>query len=592
MGYNPTEQRYNWDLVFNELYAGGKYDNDTYKFSIGLNGLGGAAVQYTSEFFDVVSYNGGMKSSMHFEHGYPVGELKVEDIPSEEDGRGTYIRWKIDNMVFPDTNFKVSMFKDYCEYQAHLNSVLIQFIDEHSGAEYNYQGMGIAHYLAEKIGNKLVKTVSDMSSSEGVTQQNKHYMAQCEVVLAFTEEMSPKRLFFHNTANMRDVSGVHQIAFKSAVLDFFRPIAEEMGVKIQETDYNDYLSCIVSSYSSVTSFYNQTKDAVSDRFIYDLIYNSVKKILSIEYAKGTEEMLSFVESVKIACQARIKAKLLEQAERKAKKVTNARRKPDKFKDCARSTKPEDRELYIVEGDSALGACKQSRDSRFQALIPVQGKILNCLKASVDRILDSEIISDLTSVIGTGIDLGDSSASFFDIDNLQFDKVIICTDADVDGFQIRVLLYCMFYRLMPELLRQGKVYIVETPLFELVTNKGSVFAYTVEEKDELLVSLQKQGIVVKSVNRSKGLGENDEEMMRVTTMQPETRRLVQLNIDIREQIIRDISNILFGSDVYRKRKEFVRALMGVQLAKLVETLTDEDMNMEEHDDAVVNSDTYN
>lgn len=583
LGWNEAENRYNWDLVFNELYAGGKYDSDSdvYKYSIGLNGLGAASVQYTSEWFQVISYNGGKKSSMRFEKGNPVGELQIEDNTSGE--KGTFIRWKIDNEVFPDTKFAFKTFKEYCENQAYLSSITFNLKDEHTGESVVYKGEGLLPYLKLKLGDKIIESFSRTEKKSGTDSKGKAYTAECEVVLAITKENSKsEQLFFHNTATMRDIQGVHQQAFMYALRTFFRKIEAEKGVKIVESDYRDYVSVIVSSYSNITSFYNQTKDAVSDTFTFDIINTAIKEILELEVAKGNETITNFIDDVVNASVARQRAKLIEQQERKAHRATTMRRKPEKFKDCSERN-PENRELYIVEGDSALGSCKLARDPKFQALIPIRGKILNCLKASIDRILASDIISDLTSTIGTGVDLG-NEGSVFDITKLQFDKIIICTDADVDGFQIRVLLYTMFYRLMPELLRTGHVYIAETPLFELETNKGSVFAFTVEEKNELLKSLPKQGYIIKHINRSKGLGENTPEMMRQTTMLPETRKLIPLNIDVKDEIVRELSSILFGNDNKNSRKEFVRELLGTNLSELVETvenLSDEDkQSMEE------------
>lgn len=576
LGWNEAENRYNWDLVFNELYAGGKYDTDSdlYKYSIGLNGLGAASVQYTSEWFKVTSYNGGKKSTMNFERGNPVGELLVENnIDNEE---GTLIEWKIDSDVFPDTNFLFRTFKEYCENQAHLSNVTFNLTDEHTGETVVYKGEGILPYLKLKLGDKIVETYTGKRSSKGYDSKGKPYSAECEIALAITTENSKsQRMFFHNTATMRDEQGVHQQAYYSALREFFRSIESERGVKINESDYRDYISIIVSSYSSITSFYNQTKDAVSDYFTYELVKELIEDTLDIAKAKNDPTIMSFIDDVVTASIARHRAKMIEQQERKAKRSVS-RKKPEKYKDCSERD-PMKRELYIVEGDSALGSCKLARDPKFQALIPIRGKILNCMKASIEKILENDIISDLTATIGTGVDLG-NDASIFDIEKLQFDKIIICTDADVDGFQIRVLLYTMFYRLMPELLRTGHVYIAETPLFELETTKGSVFAFTIEEKNELLKTLPAQGIGVRHINRSKGLGENTPAMMRQTTMLPETRKLIKLDIDVKDQIVRELSNILFGNDIHNGRKEFVRELLGTNLGELVDTLdnlTDEE-----------------
>lgn len=583
MGWNEAEQQYNWHLVFNELYAGGKYDaNESYKYSIGLNGLGAAATQYTSKVFDVASYTKDSISTMHFEEGNPVGELKVESNTTGE--TGTCISWVVDDSIFTSTDFTAQMFIEYCETQAHISGVTIVLNDNIHNVHETYVGTTLQEYLASKVGKNEVESIIVRGNTAGIDAHKKEYKAECEIVLMITEEMTPVRMFFHNTATMRNPNGFHHQAFDAVMADFFKEIGKNEGIKILPRDYSDYLSCIVSTYSNITSFYNQTKDAVSSDFIYYLIYDSIKRQLDIEYAKHNESLLAFIKNVTIAAQARVRAKQIEQTERQVKKQITSSKvvKAEKFKDCAEKD-PSKRELYIVEGDSALGACKLARDSKFQALIPVQGKILNCLKANIERIIENKVITDLTSTIGTGIDLGTSN--LFNINKLKFNKIIICTDADVDGFQIRVLLYTMFYRLMPELLRTGHVYIADTPLFEIVTGKESHFAFNVAEKDEMLADFKQRGIRVTQINRSKGLGENTPKMMRQTTMLPESRRLIPLTIDIQDQIVRELSNVLFGNDYNNQRREFVKELLGVQLAELVdeiETLTDADKTMEDLD----------
>lgn len=582
MGWNEAEQQYNWYLVFNEMYAGGKYDaSDAYKYSVGLNGLGAASVQYASEWFNVESYTTDKISKISFKRGNPVSDFEVVENTTGE--TGTKITWKVDTEVFSNIDFTEQMFTELCELQAHLAGITIYFKDEVHRVEYTYEGKGLLEYLRSKVGDKEVEAFSVHNESAGFTEKDKPFKAECDIVLMVTDEMKPQRMFFHNTAIMRNSNGYHHQAFDAALSQFFKELGNQLGIKITPRDYEEYISCIVSTYSNTTSFYNQTKDAVSSQFIYDIVYNTVKRTLELELAKGNESVKAFINNVVIAAQARVKAKQIEQAEKQVKKnMTNKRHKAEKFKDCAERD-PSRRELYIVEGDSALGACKQARDSKFQALIPVQGKILNCLKASIEKILENKVITDLTSTIGTGVDLGTSN--LFDISKLQFDKIIICTDADVDGFQIRVLIYTMFYRLMPDLLKTGHVYIADTPLFELETNKGSYFAYTVEEKNQMLKDLPAKGIYISQINRSKGLGENTAPMMRQTTMLPETRKLIPLTIDIQSEIVRELSTVLFGNDYNNQRKEFVKELLGVNLAELVdeiETLTEEDRNMEDLD----------
>lgn len=579
MDWNEKEQRYNWDLVYNELYAGGKYDenDEDYQYSVGLNGLGATAVQYTSEKFKVESIRDGYKYTMNFEKGVPVGELKKENVPRGTP-TGTYSRWTIDKEVFTDTDFKFSKFLSYCESQAHINAIKFVLRDMRKSEEpIIIEGKGIKEYIMSQIPeDKIIDVVEKKSSSSGV-EKGKKYNAMCEIAMVFTDETTPKSMYFHNTASMK--VGVHRYAVDNAIETFFKDVAKQRGVKILPRDYEDYISVIVSSYSNITSYANQTKDGVSNAFISDLIYKTVLDALEESSAMQRPFIMTLIENVVTAANARQLAKEYEQQQRQLKK-TIQRNKAEKFLNC-KSRKVEEKELFIVEGDSALGSCKRARDARYQALLPVQGKTLNCLKASVEDILKNKVISDVISTIGTGADINGSD--MFDINKLQFSKILICTDADVDGFQIRVLLFTMFYRLMPELLKRGIVYIVETPLFEIVTTEGSKFAFDIEEKDKICNECSARGVRVKKILRSKGLGENDPEMMRETTMNPETRKLVPLKINTNDDMIREISNILFGKDIQGKRKELIMELVGVSLEEADEiesVIRDTEMSLEE------------
>lgn len=555
MGWNESEGRWNWDLVFNELYAGGKYEDDeVYKFSVGLNGLGAAAVQYVSEYFIVESYQGDKMYRKEFEHGVPLdNELEEMELDTEE--YGTFIKWKIDNEVFRNTNFKFKDFLEYCEGQAHINEVNFNLTDEHTGEKVRFEGKGTEHYLREQVGESVIEVLTKKEKSEGYEERNQKYSAECEVCLAVTEETESKQLYFHNTATM--TTGHHPQAVTDAVSGFFKALGKKNGVTIMPYDYNDYLSILVSSYSNITSFANQTKDGVDNKFIYDLVKKTVTDLLEESVAKGLECMNVLMENVVNAAIARKKAKELENQERMIRKTTGGKKaKAEKYVDC-RSNDPKEKELFILEGDSALGSCKNARDSKFQALLPVRGKTLNCLKAPIEQVIKNQVIKDLITTIGCGVDIG-GSEDLFDINKCQFDKIIITTDGDVDGYQIRVLLYTVFYRLMPELLRQGKVYVAETPLFEIVLGgkDGSVFAYSVEEKNKILSDLEKKGKKFKKIHRSKGLGENTPDMLWDTTMNPETRRLVTLDIDVANSYVQKISNMLFGNDINKDRKDYI------------------------------------
>ena len=555
MGWNKDEKRWNWDLVFNELWAGGKYEDDeVYKYSVGLNGLGAAAVQYVSEYFFVESYRGDVVYKKSFSKGYPVGKDLNEE-PLDTPQTGTFIKWKIDNDVFRNTNFKFKDFLDYCEGQSHINEVNITLTDEKTGEVVRYEGKGTEYYLREQVGDAVIEMLHKREKSEGMEERNQKFSAECEVCMAITDETESKQLYFHNTANM--TTGFHPQAVQDAVSGFFKNIGKKNNVTIMPYDYNDYLSILVSSYSNITSFANQTKDGVDNKFIYDIVKQTVTDLLEESVAKGLESMNVLMTNVVNAAIARKKAKELETQERLIRKTTGGKKvKAEKYVDC-RSNDPREKELFILEGDSALGSCKNARDSKFQALLPVRGKTLNCLKAPIKQVLASQVIKDLITTIGCGVDIGGSD-DLFDIKKLQFNKIIITTDGDVDGYQIRVLLYTVFYRLMPELLRQGYVYIAETPLFEIVLGgkDGSLFAYTVEEKNKILADLEKKGKKWKKINRSKGLGENTPDMLWDTTMNPETRKLVKLDMDITDENVDRMSKMLFGTDIDKDRKEYI------------------------------------
>lgn len=428
MGWNKAEKRWNWDLVYNELYAGGKYDTDdeVYKFSVGLNGLGAAAVQYVSEYFIVESYKGDKVYKKNFEKGIPIGEdLIEEDLDTPQ--TGTFTKWKIDNEVFRNTNFKFKDFLEYCEGQAHINEVNFTITDEKTGEVVRYEGKGTEHYLREQVGDAVIEVLTKKDKSEGLEERNQKFTAKCEVCLAITEETESKQLYFHNTATM--TTGFHTQAVQDAVSGFFKALGKKNNVTIMPYDYNDYLSVLVSSYSNITSFANQTKDGVDNKFIYDLIKKTVTDLLEESVAKGLDCMTTLMENVVNAAIARKKAKELENQERMIRKTTGGKKvKAEKYVDC-RSNDPKEKELFILEGDSALGSCKNARDSKFQALLPVRGKTLNCLKAPIEQVIKNQVIKDLITTIGCGVDIG-GSEDLFDINKCQFDKIIITTDGDM------------------------------------------------------------------------------------------------------------------------------------------------------------------
>lgn len=592
MGFNEKEGQWNWHLIFNELYAGGKYSElngdldyskldpmDLSNYTIGLNGLGSASTQYTSEFTKVISRRADGVYTKEFVKGNPTeDELLVE--PNETGETGTFVHWKPDLEVFTDISFTQAMFVKYLESQAYINELTIEYTDEvnNNGETIVYSGTGIKDLLLQKIGkDNVIDMFEKVGAKRGTTHEGKQYLARADIILAVTSSLpNSVNLHHHNTGVM--TIGVHRTAFEDAVEKFFRAIGNANGVKVTPYDYNGYLSILTSTYSTSTSFANQTKDGISDTFIYEMVYNLVTDALEEAVAMGRESITTLIDNVITAAVARKQAKELEQRARLVSKVASTRtKKPEKFVDC-KEKDPKKRELFIVEGDSAKGACKLARSGVFQALLPIRGKIINGLKASLEDLIGggkkpdgtpnkgNQEVLDIINVLGTGIDIEGVEESLFDIDNLQYDKIIITTDADVDGHQIRALLYTIFYRLFPKLLEEGKVYVAETPLFTIELKNGkNLYAYTAEEQEEKLEEARKLG-GYKKISRSKGLGENDPDMLWETTMNPETRRLVPLKIDIKEQIVRDISNMLFGNDPNKERKGFVLALLETKLAE--------------------------
>lgn len=583
MGWNESEGRYNWDLIFNELYAGGKYedegtDDSVYEESVGLNGLGVASSQYTSEYMNVISYRD-VIIKKDFKRGIPLGEY--DDLDTEENTTGetgTYIRWKVDNTVFTNTNITFKMIVKYCEGQAHLEGVTFNLYDEAKNESIVIEGKSIAEYLKEKVGDSAtailskterVKGVEKREDDEGITTEKK-YSARCNIALILSEETDTVQTYFHNSAEM--TIGVHSEAFNDAVSKFFKAIGKENDVNINSYDYKNYLNIIVSSYSNsdVISYANQTKTGVSNRFIYDLIFKTVLDILEEANSKGLKAMSTLIDNVVSSAYARKKAKELEAQIKAIGKATKGK-KPKKLVDCDEKN-PKKREIFIVEGDSAKIACKVARDEHTQAILPIKGKIINCLKSTLDKVLDNDEIKELIGAFGCGIEVKGTDIAMFNENNLNYNNIIICTDADVDGFQIRVLLFLFFYRFMPTLLKQNKVFVAETPLFEIeINNKESLFAYTVEEKDKILVDLESEGKKYKKINRSKGLGENNPDMLWHTTMNPETRKLTPLQVNVTEPMVRAVVTMLFGNDPNKERKQFIFSMLEDGLEDIFDTV---------------------
>ncbi len=563
--FNEKEQCYNWELVYCELYAGGKYktnEGENYEYSVGLNGLGLCSTQYASEYMDVEVKRDGFKYNLHFEKGFNVGGLKKEEYSGRD--TGTKIRWKPDKEVFTDTNVPREYFIDVLKRQAIVNDGLLFTFREQQGARFINTDFiytsGIKDYIEETVGEEGLTGVQVWHTERRGrdSADRPEYKVKINAALAFSNTRTLKE-YYHNSSFL-EYGGSPDKAVRSAfVYQIDNYIKQTNKYKSNETkitfaDVEECLTLVISSFSTLTSYENQTKKAVTNKFIYEATNEFLRHQLEIYFIENK------AEADKIADQVLINKRSREKSERERinikKTLTAGNSMTDriqKFVDC-RSRDVNERELYIVEGDSALGSCKLARDAAFQAIMPVRGKILNCLKAEYDKIFKSDIITDLLKVLGCGVEVkskANKSLSTFDLSNLRWNKIIICTDADVDGFHIRTLILTMIYRLMPTLINEGRVFIAETPLYEINTKSMTYFAYDEDEKREIL---EKIGDEKSTLQRSKGLGENQPDMMNLTTMNPATRRLIKIMPEDAE-LTSEMFDLLLGDNL-AGRKDYI------------------------------------
>ena len=536
--FNPKEQCFNWELVYCEMYAGGKYNNNdgsNYEYSVGLNGLGLCSTQYSSEYMDVEVKRDGFKYNLHFEKGYNIGGLKKEEYSGRD--TGTRVRWKPDIEVFTDINIPNEYFIDTLKRQAIVNDGLLFVFREQQGSKFIQTEIvydnGIKDYVNETVGEEKLSGLQFWQTErKGRDREDKpEYKVKMNAALCFSNRHTLKE-YYHNSSWL-EYGGAPEKAVRNAfVYQIDNYIKQSNKYKSNESkitfsDVEECLVLVISSFSTMTSYENQTKKSITNKFIQEAMTEFLRHQLEVYFIENK------AEADKIADQVLVNKRSRERSERERinlkKTLSTGNSMVDrvqKFVDC-RSKDTSERELYIVEGDSALGSCKLARDAAFQAIMPVRGKILNCLKAEYDKIFKSEIITDLLKVLGCGVEVkskANKGLSNFDINNLRWNKIIICTDADVDGFHIRTLILTMIYRLMPTLINEGRVFIAETPLYEINTKAKTYFAYDENEKKDILDEI---GGEKYTLQRSKGLGENQPDMMNLTTMNPETRRLIKI-----------------------------------------------------------------
>ncbi|MBR5497936.1 MAG: DNA topoisomerase [Clostridia bacterium] len=566
VGWNANEERYNWELLFCEMYAGGKYDtnnNGNYEFSLGLNGLGLCATQYASEYMDAEIHREGKCYTLHFEKGYAVGDMQEEAYPKRD--TGTRIRWKPDLDVFTDIDIPTSYFTDVLERQAIVNNGL-KFVFRNQISESRFETTefvyenGIKDYVEKFCGEDAFTSVQSWSTErKGRDREDKDdYKVKINVSLAFSKKKQLKD-FYHNSSWLEH-GGAPDKAVRSAFVAQIDAYLKQTGKytksdgKITFQDVEDCLVIIISSFSTQTSYENQTKKAITNKFIQQAMTEFLRHQLEIYFIENKLDADRIADQVLINLRSRVKAEATRLNLQKTLASSNdMANRVEKFVDC-RSKDVSEREIFIVEGDSALGACKQARDSSFQAIMPVRGKILNCLKADYNKVFKSEIITDLIKVLGCGVEVktkANKNMSNFSLENLRWNKVIICTDADVDGFQIRTLILTMIYSLMPTLIEAGKVFIAESPLYEITSGNQTWFAYNEQEKAEALKEIGEKKY---TIQRSKGLGENEPDMMWMTTMNPKTRRLVKIEPTDAERTA-EVFDLLLGDNL-QGRKDYI------------------------------------
>ena len=560
--WNANEKRFNWELVFCELYAGGKYSNnegENYEYSLGLNGLGSCATQYASEYMDVTVWRDGKKYELHFKKGKVVGkkgqELTIS--PADRKKTGTTIKWRPDLEVFTDIDIPEEFFKDVLHRQAVVNAgITFRFRNQNGNkfevTDYVYEN-GILDYVHEIAADNPLTTPYFISAERrGRDREDKpEYKVKLSAAFCFSNKVSLTE-YYHNSSWL-EYGGAPEKAARNAFVYAIDAYIKKIGKyqknesKISYQDVADCLVLVTNCFSTQTSYENQTKKAITNRFIQEAMTDFFKERLEIYFIENKPEADKIAEQVLVNKRSREAAEKTRLGmKKKLSGSIDIANRVQKFVDC-RSRDPEKREIYIVEGDSALGACKLSRDADFQGIMPVRGKILNCLKADFARIFKSDIITDLLKVLGCGVEVqvkGQKDLNSFDINNLRWNKVIICTDADVDGFQIRTLILTMIYRLVPTLIREGYVYIAESPLYEIESKGKTYFAYSDKEKADIVASLNGAKA---SINRSKGLGENDPDMMWMTTMNPETRRLIKVMPEDAERMAQ-VFDLLLGDDL--------------------------------------------
>lgn len=585
LGWNNNENSWNYVNIYEELHGGAKFNEeenqeilrkideedswDTFKFTdypyliaIGLNGVGAAATQCTSESFTVTSVREKVASRMDYRGGtHVLDELVVTDT---DEKNGTFVRWKPDSEVFSNTDLSTNWLQGYCRMLSYIGGFNVTYNDcgkitefpKASLSDIMKENTGVAVY-----GERFIHTRND---------KNRIVICQCNAVMG----KAGKSEYYNN--KMRVKGGVHASGVEVAVSEYFRTVSKERGIKILPRDYSGKFSFIVETLANEVSNHGQTKDFIDDTYVFQCIYECVYEIVMREARKGTDWFMDIVEEVIQNAQNRITVEAMSKNVKELAKAIKKTVASSKFLPCKLYGKgdPTGIEYWIVEGDSAGDKFVHARDYLYQCVQKIRGKSLNVWKASLDRLIKNTEIRDMIAALGCGVELGIDEFESFDISKLKVEKIIIGADADIDGKHIIILLFLIFYRLFPQLLYEGRVYVALPPLY-VITRMDNVdeYCFDLDELERKKAEIGSQNI--RGIVRFKGLGEMESEQLWDTIANPETRRLQQIKISPDDTEVHETLEVLFGKSTELRKRAVLGSLIEGDLDEIndnIDTLT--------------------
>ncbi len=553
---HPTEKRSALEVVMTVLHAGGKFDKDSYKVSGGLHGVGVSCVNALAIQFVASVRRDGYLWRQAYERGIPLGPVeKVRPLDNREE-TGTEIQFRPDPEVFKTTEFRFDTLSERLRELAYLNSGVFIAIEDRREEdeelrreEYRYEG-------------GLVESVDYLDEARSPIHNETIYVVQddgevpVELAMRYNDGYNENVLTFVNNINTHE-GGTHVSGFRRALTRTLKTYADKNGLlknvkcKLSGDDFREGLTAVLSVKVPEPQFEGQTKTKLGNSEVQGIVESLVGSALGRWLEDHPKESETIISKVVLAAQARAAArKARELVQRKS--AFSSGSLPGKLADCS-SRDASESELYLVEGDSAGGSAKQARDRHFQAILPLRGKILNVEKARLDRILENKEIRNVVTALGTGLT---STEEAFDLDKLRYHRIIVMTDADVDGAHIRTLLLTFLYRQLRPLVEQGYIYIALPPLFRVHKGKNERYAWTEEQKQEAAQEMRTNGRGSVSIQRYKGLGEMNPEQLWSTTMDPDTRRLQQVTVEDAAAADR-IFSTLMGDSVAPRRRFIVR-----------------------------------